>query len=205
MSKDIGQIYKHSQSQILTSSFKVPVSSSSETQKSSAIKFKATSVASITYKHQNNSIFCSQKTTQNDATIKNNDDMDYCETQKTKFNISTISTPNHYSRRISSTSSSISTSNIPTLLPLVGKEYMCFMKEDKSDQAARCIKSRTMTKVIDSVLSIDTFEQQCVVLKGMLKSLRLKYHLQTIGIHLSLRNNSIYEHKYLENIKKLYK
>ena len=62
-----------------------------------------------------------------------------------------------------------------------------------------------MTKVIDSVLSIDTFEQQCVVLKGMLQSPRLKYHVQTIGIDQSLSNNAIYEHKCLENIKILYK
>ena len=51
------------------------------------------------------------------------------------------------------------------------------MKEGKSDQAAMCIKSRIMTKFIDCVLSIDTFEQQCVVLKGMLQLLRLKYHI----------------------------
>ena len=56
------------------------------------------------------------------------------------------------------------------------------MKEGKSDQAARCIKARIMTKVIDSVLSIDTSEQQCVVLKGMLQSQRLKYLAQTIRI-----------------------
>ena len=41
------------------------------------------------------------------------------------------------------------------------------MKEGKSDQAARCITSRINIKGIDSILSIDTFEQQCVVLKGM--------------------------------------
>ena len=76
------------------------------------------------------------------------------------------------------------------------------MKEGKSDQATRCIKSRIMTKVIDSVLSIDTFEKQCVVLKGMLQSTRLKYHVQTIGIHPSLSRNSIYEHKCIEKIKK---
>ena len=79
------------------------------------------------------------------------------------------------------------------------------MKEGKSDQAARCIKSRIMTKVIDCVLSIDTFEQQCVVLKGMLQSPRLKYRVHTIGVDSSLSNNTIYEHKCLENIKKLYK
>ena len=79
------------------------------------------------------------------------------------------------------------------------------MKEGKYDQAARCIKSRIINKVIDSVISIDTFEQQCVVLKSMLQSPWLKYHVQTIGIDQSLRKNAIYEHKCLENIKKLYK
>ena len=79
------------------------------------------------------------------------------------------------------------------------------MKEGKSDQAARCIKSRIMTKVIEYVLSIDTFEQQCVMPKGMLKSTQLKYQKNTIGIDPSLSNNTIYEHKCLENIKKLYK
>ena len=66
------------------------------------------------------------------------------------------------------------------------------MKEGKSDQAARCIESGIMTKVVDSVLSVDTFEQKIVVLKGILRSPRLKYHVQTIGIHLSLSNNARY-------------
>ena len=56
------------------------------------------------------------------------------------------------------------------------------MKEGKYDQATRCIKSRIMTKVIYSVISIDTFEHQCVVIKGMLKLPQLKDHVQTIGI-----------------------
>ena len=59
--------------------------------------------------------------------------------------------------------------------------------------------------VIDSILSIDTFEQKCVVIKGMLQSPLLKYHVHTIGIDPSLINNTIYEKKCLENIKKLYK
>ena len=62
-----------------------------------------------------------------------------------------------------------------------------------------------MTKVIDYVLPIYTFEQECVVLKGMFQSPRLKYHVQTIGIDPYLSNNTIYKHKCLENIKKLYK
>ena len=87
-------------------------------------------------------------------------------------------------------------------LPPVGKEYMCFQKNGKTAQSVRCIKSRIMTKLIDSVISTDTFEQQCVLIKGILKSLCLKYHVQTIGIDPSLRNNALYEHKFLQNIKK---
>ena len=62
-----------------------------------------------------------------------------------------------------------------------------------------------MTKVIDSVLSVDTFEQQCVVLKGMLQPPRIKDHIHTIGIDQSLSNNALYEHKRLQNIKNLNK
>ena len=79
------------------------------------------------------------------------------------------------------------------------------MKEGKSDQAVRCIKSRIMTKEIDYVISIDKFEQQCVVLKGMFQSQILRYQVQTIGIHPYLSINAIYEHKCLVNIRKLYK
>ena len=39
----------------------------------------------------------------------------------------------------------------------------------------------------------------------MLQSPQLKYHVHTIGIHPSLSNNAIYEHKFLANIKILYK
>ena len=39
----------------------------------------------------------------------------------------------------------------------------------------------------------------------MLQSPRLEDHVQTIDIDQSLRNNDIYEHKCLENIKALYK
>ena len=75
----------------------------------------------------------------------------------------------------------------------------------KNAQDSRCTKSRIMTKVIDYVLSIDKFEQQCVVIKGMLKSPRLKYHVKTIGIEQSLSKNVLYEQKCLQNINNLYK
>ena len=82
MGKDIERIYKHSQPQLSTSSIKEPVSSSSETQTSSAIILTTTSVPSITDKNQNNYVLCSQNIIQNDATITNNDDIKSCEKQK---------------------------------------------------------------------------------------------------------------------------
>ena len=66
-------------------------------------------------------------------------------------------------------------------------------------------KTSIATNAIDYVLSVDKFEHQFVVLKGMLQPPRLKYHVHTIGIHSSLSNNAMYEHKCLQNIKKIYK
>ena len=86
----------------------------------------------------------------------------------------------------------------------MGKEYICFQIEGKSAQAAKCVKTRIMTKVVDFVLSINTFEQQCVVLKSMLQSTHLQYHTNTIMIDQSLSNSAIFQIRYLENIKKLY-
>ena len=60
---------------------------------------------------------------------------------------------------------------------------MCHI-DGKSAKAANSVKSGIINKVVDSDLSIITFEQQCVVLKGMLQSTRLKYHMKTIGIDL---------------------
>ena len=59
--------------------------------------------------------------------------------------------------------------------------------------------------LIDYFILIDTIEQQYAVLKGMLQSPRLKYHVNTIGIDQYLSNNALYEHNCLKNIKKLYK
>ena len=176
--KYIGQIYKHNPYQISNSSFKAPVCSSSDYQTSSSIKLTTTYVSSVRYKKQNNSVLCSQYSIQNDVSITNNNDMQsYDKAKKQKYSIPTTSTPNHHAQCIANTSACMLNLHTTTGLPPVGKEYMCFQKDDKSDQAARCIKSRIVTKVIDYVLFIDTFEQQCVVLKDMLQSPRLKDHI----------------------------
>ena len=157
MGKDIGRIYKHGKYQLSTLSLKTPVSSSSEPQTSSAIELTTTSVPSVTEKNKNNSVLYSKNTIYNNATIKNNSDIQSCETPKNNYSIQTILTPNHNSQHIATTSSSRLNFNTPAILPPVGKYYMCFMKECKSDQVARCIKSRIMTKVVDFVISIETF------------------------------------------------
>ena len=71
------------------------------------------------------------------------------------------------------------------------------------------IKTRTtsqiqmMNKVINYILSIDTFKQPYVVLKVMLYSPRLEDHMKTNGIDQSLKNRPTVEHKFLNNIKNI--
>ena len=119
--------------------------------------------------------------------------------------IPTTSTPNHHDQWIAATSVNLLNLHKTKILPSVGKEYMCIQNDGKTAQAARCIKSRILTKVIKYIILVDTFEQQRVVLKSMLQSLRLKCHLKNIGIDQSLSNNSLYEHKFLQDINKSYK
>ena len=61
-----------------------------------------------------------------------------------------------------------------------------------------------MNKVINYILSIETFEQQCDALKGVLQLLCLKYPMKTIGTDNLVRNIASFEQKYLNNIKNIY-
>ena len=67
-------------------------------------------------------------------------------------------------------------------LPPASKQYFCFQINGISYHAAQCAKSRIMKKAIDYILSIDTFEQKCVVIKVMLQSPRIEDHMKNIGI-----------------------
>ena len=91
-----------------------------------------------------------------------------------------------------------------TELPPVGKSYLCFQVNSKSPHAAQCVKLRVLNKAIDSILSIDTFEKKCVVIKCMFKSSRLEDHMKTIGIDRSSFNMSTFEQRCINNIKKIY-
>ena len=66
------------------------------------------------------------------------------------------------------------------------------------------VKSRILNKVIDSIPYIDTFEQQCFVIKCMLQSSRLEDHMKTIGIDQSSFARSSFENRCMNNIKKIY-
>ena len=81
---------------------------------------------------------------------------------------------------------------------------MCFQVDNKSPHAAQCVKSRVLKKVIDPILSINTFEQQRVVIKFMLQSSRIEDHMETIGIYQSSFARSSFEHRCMNNIKKIY-
>ena len=85
MGKDIGQIYKHSQSQLSIFSCKAPVCSSLASQTSSSIKSTTTSVPSVRDKNQKNSVLGSENPVQNDLSITNNYDIQSCETERICF------------------------------------------------------------------------------------------------------------------------
>ena len=91
-----------------------------------------------------------------------------------------------------------------THLPPLGKEYLCFQVDNKYPHAAQCVKSRVLKNVIYSILSINTFEQQCVVIKCLLQSSRIEDHMKTIGIDQSPFARSSFEHRCMNNIKKIY-
>ena len=81
---------------------------------------------------------------------------------------------------------------------------MCFQVDNKSPHAAQCVKSKVLKKTIDSILSINTFEQQFVVMKRMLQSSSLEDHMKTIGIDKSSFARSSFEHICMNNIKNIY-
>ena len=87
-------------------------------------------------------------------------------------------------------------------LPPAGKEYFCFHINGRYYHAAQCVKSRIMNRFIYYILYIDTFEKQSVVVKGVIQSTRLGYHIKTIGIYQALCTRFTFEHKFLNNIKR---
>ena len=123
---------------------------------------------------------------QNKVNISNTDDIHSCVTpRKQNISVQATSTPPRLTPLI--TILPLLPVELPktTHLPPLGKEYLCFRVDNKSPHADQCVKSRVLNKVIDSILSINTFERQYVVIKCMLRSSRLEDHMKTIGIDQS--------------------
>ena len=76
---------------------------------------------------------------------------------KNYYSIPATSNPNHRAQFIAATSVNLLNLHPTMKLPPVGKEYMCFKNYGKTAQADKCIKSIIMTKLIDSIILIDTF------------------------------------------------
>ena len=55
-------------------------------------------------------------------------------------------------------------------LPLSGMDYLCLQMDGKTYHAVQCDKSRALTKVIEEVISNESFEHQCVILKRVFQS-----------------------------------
>ena len=135
--------------------------------------------------------------------ISNTDDMHSCVTsRKQNISVQVISTPPRLTPLITTLPPLPVELPKATHLPPFGKEYLCFQVDKKSPHSAQCVKSRVLNKVIDSILSFNTFEQQCVVIKFMLQSSRLEDHMKTIGIDQSSFTRSYFEHICMNNIKK---
>ena len=49
------------------------------------------------------------------------------------------------------------------------------------------------------IFEIDSFEQQCLIIKGLLHYEQMKKHMVAIGIDKSLSNSALYERRFLKN------
>ena len=140
---------------------KKPVLSTSASHTSSASNLTQTS---ISYIIDNKDLTNNQKNNK----ISNTYDVYSCVTPQ-KQNYSVYSTPTlTHSTPLNATLPIASFKlNTTTEVPPADKEYLCFRNNGKSSHASQCVRSRIMNKSIYYIIPINTFEQQCVVIKGM--------------------------------------
>ena len=65
-----------------------------------------------------------------------------------------------------------STPTYPTSqkIPPSGNEYIFFQTDRETVHVSQCTKSRLFTKLIESIIGIESFQQQFVILKGLFQS-----------------------------------
>ena len=111
---------------------------------------------------------------QNTPEISNTDDIHFCVTpRKQNYSVHTTSALPPLTPLITTLTLAPFELTKTTEPPQAGKEYLCFQVNSKSPHASQCVKSRVLNKAVDSILSIDTFEQKFVVIKCLLQSSRL--------------------------------
>ena len=182
MVNDIGHLYKCNRPKQSTTTFKKPTLSSSAAHKSSESNLTLTSISS---QPDNKDI----TTNQNNNNNLNTYDIHSCAIPwKQYYSVqatytSTCLTPLNTTRPIAPVELH-KNKNYPRLI-----NHICVSRLKKiSSHVSQCIKSRITNKAIDYILYIDTFEQQCAVIKVVLQSSRLEDHMKTIGIDQSLCN-----------------
>ena len=194
MGKDICRSFKYDRSEISTPTLKKTVLSSLENHTSYTTNSNPT-IMSHQLQHKNSTSI------QSAGSISNTDDIRSCVTPRKKnISVQAKSTPPCLTPFI--TTLPLLPVEFPktTHLPPLGKEYLCFQVDNKYPHADQCVKSRVLNKVIDSILFINTFEQQCFLIKCMLQSSRLEDHMKTIGIDQSSFTRSSFEHRCMNNI-----
>ena len=179
MGKDIGRFYKHNRPKSSSPTLKKPVLLSSANHTSYTTNSTPT-IMSHQLQHKDITSI------QDKVNISNTYDIHSCVTpRKQNISVHATSTPPRLTPLI--TTVPLLPVELPktTQLTPLGKEYLCFQVDNKSPNVAQCVKSRVLNKVIDSILSINTFEQQFVVIKCMLQSSCLEDHMKNIGIDQS--------------------
>ena len=152
MVKEIGHSFKYNRLKISTTTLKKPVLSSSVAHICFARNSTPTSISS----QLDNKYITTNKNKNNTS---NTDDIHSCVTpRKHNYSVQATSTPPCLTRL----NTTLPIANIELhktkQLPLAGKEYLCFQINIKSPHVAQCVKLRILNKAIDSILSIDTFE-----------------------------------------------
>ena len=159
MGKEIGRSFKHNRSKQSTPTLKKPVLSSSAAHASSASNLTRTFISS----HLDNKDITE---IQNKNNTSNIDNIYSCVTQRKQNYIvqATCKLPRLTPLNTTLPIAPVELHTTAKLTP-VGKEYLCFQINSKSPHADHSVKPRILNKAIDSILSIDIFEQQCVVIK----------------------------------------
>ena len=189
MGKKIGRSFKYTWSKISTPKFKKPVLSSLANHTPFTTNLSQTIISCQLENEDRTAI-------QNRSEILNTDDINSCvTTQKHNISVQVASTSHHLTPLITTLPLAPVELTKTMELPPVGKEYLCFHVNSKSPHVSQCVKSRVLNKFIDSILSIDTFEHQCVVIKFMLQSSRIEDHMKNIGIDRSSFTRSYFEHR----------